>query len=175
MKKIVKIIISIIVISIAMLFAANEAIRVGDDSGESIGIIEKYFFEKSELSLQQHSKSDNYILWEKASYDSNKLLDLFEKHGFTVIENDELKETRMEMINLSKKAYISAKKIDLDYLRESNSDLPIMYSTKIIPALNLFIEGLTEKKEEKLNAGVKSYNEFILWYQNNIDNFNPLQ
>ena len=74
MKKIVRIIIIIIILIFAILFALNEVIRVGNGSGESIGIIGKYFFEKSELSSQQRNKSDNYILWEHLRSMDSQLL-----------------------------------------------------------------------------------------------------
>ncbi len=176
MKKTLKITVGILVTALIILFVGNNAIRVAKTSGDSIGIFEEMFFGKSIYSYLQPPWSENYQQWNNASEGGEIIADMITKYGISLIEDKELESIRLKAIEISNSAYLDAKKIDLEYLRKSNIELPEMFSNKMIKALKLWTEGLDEKNADKISKGIQYYNEFLLWIQSkNRDDFSPMR
>jgi tRNA U34 5-methylaminomethyl-2-thiouridine-forming methyltransferase MnmC len=124
----------------------------------------------------QPPRSENYRRWELANQTSLQIASLITTYGQNVLTDPNLKQERIHAAQKMELAYNAAKSIEADYLRESNAQLPEMYSRHFVKALKLWKEGFSEMSIEKTAYGNSLYNEFLLWIQSqNRDEFKPIR
>ena len=152
---------TIIVLSVV----ANNFIRVSDGTYKSIGIVEHILFGKSISEVLSLPRSENYKRWEKAANGSEEIKHIITQYGRMLNEDPELEGIRANAEKLSRISYENAEHIDLDYLRESNPELPGMYKVYFVGALLMWSNGFAEKDYDKILNGNEAYNIFLLWVQ----------
>ncbi len=166
MKKVLSAIPIVVGIIMVIIFVGNSMFRViSIESGNEHGIFEEIIFGRSIVSFLQPQYSENFKKWENAIDGSAKIANTLNKYGTALTEDEKLDSIRKETLQTSQSAYQDAKEIDLEYLKESNEQLPEMFSEKLTKALRLWSEGLASKDITIIVEGNENYNEFLEWTQ----------
>lgn len=163
---------------LTIIILGNSFIRVsGRFDRYDYGIFESIFFNKSFFEFfEPYFKSKDLIKWENVSEGSRKIAEILRNNGRSICEDTKLDSLRKDTGAFSKKIYLEAENINLEYLKSSNETLPYVFSSKLTLALKLWSEGLEEKDCGKVYYGIENYNDFLIWIQSkNTDDFKTLK
>lgn len=162
-KRIVKItsIFAIGVIAVALI--ANQLIRVAKN-GRSWGSVEGEVLRRPLIDALAPPWSDNFKKWDAATKASADVADILRTHGIIELtESTGLVSQRARAVSASKTAYFNAVGVSRTYLEASNSDLPDIYFTRFVPAMNSFYRGLSAQDVRLVKEGALEYDKFIEW------------
>jgi hypothetical protein len=87
-----------------------------------------------------------------------------------------LQTERLAAARMAKRAYELSTQIPSTYLASSNSDLPGVYRSCFVRAMELWKCGLEASNESLVAEGIARYNAFLIWMQSKERNdFNSIR